>query len=148
LEPAELIQPPQRYSIGSGGASCGRRFSGLMHHVEISSLEISETIVGRLVFTTRITRLDPYAKIVRKIDILEKLCNDRASVTILARTPWTLTLGRAATDIKLEAGNVWEVIANGRMAGEFTGIRWNFMLSYDMWARCVKPAIDSALVWI
>jgi Mg2+/citrate symporter len=108
-----------------------------MHHVEISSLEISETIVGRVVFTTRITRLDPYAKIVRKIDILEKLCYDRASVTILARTPWTLTLGRAATDIKLEAGNVWEVIANGRMAGEFTEIRWNFMLSYYMWARCV-----------
>jgi hypothetical protein len=123
LEPAELIQPPQRYSIGSGGASCGRRFSGLMHHVEINSLEISETIVDRVVFTTRITRLDPYAKIVRKIDILEKLCNDRASVTILARTTWTLTLGRAATDIKIEAGNVWEVIANGRMAREFTGVR-------------------------
>jgi hypothetical protein len=55
------------------------------------------------------------------MDIFYKLSDTMVSVTDPARTAWSHALGFNSSNSKIEAGDVWRVVANGRVAEKFSG---------------------------
>jgi hypothetical protein len=107
----------------------------ISHHVTTNGLEISGTIVGRISSTIRIDMVDLYRKTPRNMNIFYKLSDTIISMTDLARTAWSHALGLNSSNSKIEAGDVWKVVANGRVAEKLSGEYSNMAPTYGVWAH-------------
>jgi hypothetical protein len=117
LDPAELAQSHRRYSTqNSNGATSGRPYSGLTYHSTTSSLEVTGTTVGIITALTdkleRESYVHPYA---HDFSTLRKHFR---SLTHFALDAWTPTLGPETVNAKIASGDIWKLIANGRVIDE------------------------------
>jgi hypothetical protein len=81
-----------------------------------------------------------YRKTPRKRDIFYKLPDTMVSVTDLARTAWSYALGLNSSNSKIEAGDIWKVVANGRVAEKLSGEYSNMAPTYGVWAHQFETA--------
>jgi hypothetical protein len=138
LEHMSGLQFQHRFSLVETGATTGSKNFTLSHDDEHGVLILQGTIVGKVSYELRV---DPTYSLARpsyivdieeetgSSNISEKCSNDRRaklmevvrSVTPIARRSWCSRMDSSLSAHKVESGDAWRIVANGRTLNEVFG---------------------------
>ncbi|KAI4657410.1 uncharacterized protein J4E79_007483 [Alternaria viburni] len=136
----------RRYDLVQEGASTGRKFTGVQHDEQASTIKITGTIVGS-VAESQMIFADCYSQLARKKDsallyqlflrqhlnaFVPWLLQTLQDFTHIARKAWSKRFSPDEINAKIERGDVWRVALDGR--------------SMDNLKSRIKPPMPKALV--